>query len=106
MLTVPRILKGKVEFVLSEIRACVEERSSPVDMQSQYLEFLDTINQAIAAENALDSINKYQNWLIYRKPFFSQEDMAMVRSFNIDMFTNMKKMLNEGVKVVVTSSTS
>lgn len=106
MLTVPRVLKRKVEFVLSEIRACVEEKSSLVDMQSQYSAFLDTINQAISAENALDSINKYQNWLIYRKPFFSQEDMAMVSSFNIDMFVNMKKMINEGVKVVVTSSTS
>ncbi len=106
LMTVPGVLKKKVEFILSEMRVCVAERSCFADMQSQYSEFMDNIIQAIAQENTLDSINKYQNWLIYRKPYFTQGDIVPVRSLSRDIFVVIKYILNEGVKVVVTSSGS
>ncbi len=106
LMTVHGVPEEKVKLMISNMRTCIAEKSSFDDMRSLYSGFIDDVIRAIAQEKAVDSINKYQNWLLFQKPFFSAEDVAAISSFNSDMSAAVKYILNEGVKVVVTSSVS
>lgn len=106
LMTIPGVLEGKVDSLISDMRVCTAEKPDLTDMQLQFKEFIDHITQAINQEDTLDSINKYQNWLIFHKPYFSQADIGMLRSMDWDLSGVLEYVRNEGLKVVVTSSVS
>lgn len=103
LMTIRGVPQNEIGAFLSKIRTCMEENANLTEMQLLYPGFIDNISRAMQQEKAYDTLNKYQNWLVFGKPIFCGEDIDKISGPDSEIFEVIKYILNEGVKVIVTT---
>lgn len=104
LMIIPSVSQSEIRTLIPNIRSCIEKNACLAEMQLLYPEFINNISRAMGQEDVYDSLNKYQNWLLFDKPIFCREDIDKISRPDSKIFEGIQYILNEGVKAVITTA--
>lgn len=94
----------RIKTLLSDLRNCIVDYADSTSINSSYPKFRKLVLYAMKQENAIDLINKYKNYIIYKHPIISQPFMLEHTRINYDIAYSIDYLLKSSAKIVVTSA--